>query len=69
MNFFACRLNLQLHVIYIRNPDKAKVVALLAVNMGGMLPVSLVDSFQTGPIFDFVTEWKIAAASKFHESN
>ena len=67
MSFFACRLNL--HVIYIRNPDKTKVVSLLVFNMGGMLPVSLVDSFLAGSILDFATEWKTAAANKFHESN
>ena len=53
----------------IRNPDKSNVVVLIVLNMGGMLPVSVVDSFQTGAMFDFATQWKDAAAKKFHESN
>ncbi|XP_065910293.1 stAR-related lipid transfer protein 5-like [Dysidea avara] len=51
------------------NPDKSNVVVLIVLNMGGMLPVSVVDSFQTGAMFDFATQWKDAAAKKFHESN
>ena len=44
-------------------------MGIIALNMGGMLPVSLVDSFQTGALFDFAIQWKTAAANKFHESN
>jgi len=57
------------YYLIIRNPDKCKVVALFVLNMGGMLPVSVVDSFQTGALFNFATEWKAQTAKKFHESN
>lgn len=43
--------------------------AFFVLNMGGMLPVSVVDSFQTGALFDFTIQWRDAIDKKFHESN
>jgi len=37
--------------------------------MGGMLPVSVVEAFQTGVLFDFATQWKDAAAKQYHKFN
>ena len=52
-----------------RNSDKCRMEAFFVLNMGGMLPVSVVDSFQTGALFDFTTQWRDAVDKKFHESN
>jgi len=45
------------------------VVGFFVLNLGGMLPVSVVESFQTGIMFDFATQWKQAVDKKFHEKN
>ena len=51
------------------NPDKCIYHEVSQVDMGGMLPVSVLNSFLSGIMHGNTTELKQAVANKFHEKN
>ena len=49
------------------NPNKCVMHAVAQIDLGGMLPVSVISSFQPNFLFDNATQLKQAVAEKFHE--
>lgn len=50
-------------------PNKCVLHGVGVVDMGGMIPVSIIQSFQPKMFFERITELKQAIANKFHEKN
>ena len=51
------------------NPNKCVMHAVAQIDLGGMLPVSVISSFQPNFLFDFATQLKQAIVEKLHEKD
>ncbi|XP_065915776.1 stAR-related lipid transfer protein 5-like [Dysidea avara] len=51
------------------DPNKCVFHGVALVDMGGMMPASMVQSFQPKKMFENATQLKQAIANKFHEAN
>ena len=51
------------------NPNKCVLHAVIQVDLGGMLPVSVISSFQPNAMFDNATQLKQAVVEKLHEKD